>query len=91
MPDCSPSLASRPPTLLPVFIGRDAPALRQAVAEGANGGYFAFRFSGQPGWQGRLLERLVDWRNRLLALGFALGVTPQRLARLYAGRPRRER
>lgn len=71
--------------------GQPLTALCQAVAEGANGGYFAFRFSGQPGWQGRLLERLVDWRNRLLALGFALGVTPQRLARLYAGRPRRER
>ena len=140
--------------------GQPLPALCQAVAEGAAGGYFAFRFSGQPGWQGRLLERLVDWRtqfgvpygdqglfarrsaylavgqhapwplfeevplveglrdygefrridqglrvsqrrwqrdgwwlrslrNRLLALGFALGVAPQRLARLYAP-PRRD-
>lgn len=134
-------------------------ALVQAIASGAAGGYFAFRFSGTPGWQGRLLERLVSWRNRigvpygdqglfarrdayfavgqhapwplfeevplveglreygdfrrierglqvsprrwqrdgwwrrslrnrLLALGFVLGVAPQRLARLYAGRPR---
>ncbi|MCM2319350.1 MAG: glycosyltransferase [Pseudomonas sp.] len=139
--------------------GQPLTALCQAVADGAAGGYFAFRFSGQPGWQGRLLERLVDWRNqigvpygdqglffrrsayfavgqhapwplfeevplvealreygdfrridrglrvsprrwqrdgwwrrclhnRLLALGFALGVAPQRLARLYAA-PRR--
>lgn len=141
--------------------GQPLAALGQAVADGAAGGYFAFRFSGQPGWQGRLLERLVDWRtqlgvpygdqglfalrsaylavgqhapwplfeevplveglrdygdfrridqglrvsprrwerdgwwrrslrNRLLALGFALGVAPQRLARLYAGRPRKQ-
>lgn len=138
--------------------GQPLTALCQAIAEGASGGYFAFRFSGQPGWQGRLLERLVDWRNqlgvpygdqglfarrssylavgqhapwplfeevplveglrdygdfrridhgllvnprrwqrdgwwrrslrnRLLALGFALGVAPQKLAQLYAGRP----
>lgn len=139
--------------------GQPLVALSQAIADGAAGGYFAFRFSGQPSWQGRLLEHLVSWRNqvgvpygdqglfvrrsayfavgqhapwplfeevplveelreygdfrridrglrvsprrwqrdgwwrrslrnRLLALGFALGIAPQRLARLYAGRPR---
>lgn len=138
--------------------GQPLVALGQAIADGAVGGYFAFRFSGQPGWQGRLLEHLVDWRNqvgvpygdqglfvrrsayfavgqhapwplfeevplveglreygdfrrierglrvsprrwqrdgwwrrslrnRLLALGFALGVAPQRLASLYAAKP----
>lgn len=139
--------------------GRPLAALGHAITGGAVGGYFAFRFSGRPGWRGRLLERLVAWRNRvgvpygdqglfarrsayfaagqhapwplfeevplveglrkhgdfrriergllvsprrwqrdgwwrrsarnrLLALGFALGIAPQRLARLYAGQPR---
>ncbi|AJE21516.1 glycosyltransferase [Azotobacter chroococcum] len=139
--------------------GQPLAALRQAVSTGAAGGYFSFRFSGTPGWQGRLLERLVAWRNqvgvpygdqglfarrsayyavgqhapwplfeevplveglrehgdfrcirqglrvsprrwqrdgwwrracrnRLLAMGFILGIAPTTLARLYAGKPR---
>ena len=40
-------------------------ALRQVIDEGSAGGYFALRFSGAPCWQGRLLERLVAWRNRV--------------------------
>lgn len=138
--------------------GQPLAALRQAIAEGATGGCFAFRFGGPPSWQGRLIERATNWRsrfgvpygdqglfaaraayfaagqhapwplfeevplvrglralgewrciaeglrvsprrwqrdgwwrrslgNRLLALGFSLGIAPQRLARLYAGRP----
>lgn len=45
--------------------GQPLNALRQAIAQGAAGGYFAFRFSGAPCWQGRVLERLVAWRNRI--------------------------
>jgi len=138
-----------------VLDGQPLAALRQAVADGAVGGYFAFRFAGAPCWQARVLEWAVNrrtqvgvpygdqglfarrdaylaagrhapwplfeevplvqglralgdfrrlghglrvnarrwqrdgwWRralrNRLLALGFALGIAPQRLARLYA-------
>lgn len=138
--------------------GQPLAELRQAIAEGAVGGYFAFRFSGTPPWQGRLIEWATNWRtrigvpygdqglfvsrrayssvgqhapwplfeevplvrglraqgelrciaqglrvsprrwqrdgwwrrclgNRLLALSFAVGIAPQRLARMYAGRP----
>lgn len=44
--------------------GQPLQALHQTISEGAAGGYFAFRFSGVGCWQGRLLERLVAWRNR---------------------------
>jgi hypothetical protein len=40
-------------------------ALRQVMADGAAGGYFAFRFSEARCWQSWLLERLVAWRNRV--------------------------
>jgi rSAM/selenodomain-associated transferase 2 len=137
--------------------GQPLPELRRAIAEGASGGYFAFRFRGTPPWPGRLIELGTNWRtrfgipygdqglfarraayfaagqhapwplfeevplvrglrargelrcisrglrvdprrwqrdgwwrrslgNRLLALGFVLGIAPQRLARLYTGR-----
>lgn len=137
--------------------GQPLAELRRAIAEGAAGGWFAFRFGGTPPWSGRLIERATNWRtrfgvpygdqglfvrrdayfaagqhapwplfeevplirslralarlrcvaqglrvsprrwqrdgwwrrslgNRLLALGFMLGISPQRLARLYAGR-----
>lgn len=38
--------------------------IRAAIEGGAIGGYFAFRFIDTNSWQGRLLERLVAWRNR---------------------------
>ncbi|MCQ4347210.1 TIGR04283 family arsenosugar biosynthesis glycosyltransferase [Pseudomonas stutzeri] len=137
--------------------GQPLAELRRAIAEGAAGGWFAFRFGGAPPWPGRLIERASNWRarfgvpygdqglfvrrdayfaagqhapwplfeevplvrslrrhaelrclasglrvssrrwqrdgwwrrslgNRLLALGFLLGLSPQRLARLYVGR-----
>lgn len=40
-------------------------ALRTALAQGAVGGYFAFRFAGTPPWQGRLLQWLVNLRTRV--------------------------
>lgn len=45
--------------------GQPLDALRQTITAGSAGGYFAFRFSGVPCWQGRVLERLVAWRNRI--------------------------
>ena len=45
--------------------GQPLAALRQAIEQGAVGGYFALRFSDTGAWQGRLLERLVAWRNRV--------------------------
>lgn len=38
--------------------------LRSALAAGAVGGYFAFRFAGAPPWQGRVLAWLVNLRTR---------------------------
>ncbi|MBF7729165.1 TIGR04283 family arsenosugar biosynthesis glycosyltransferase [Pseudomonas sp. N040] len=38
--------------------------LRAALAGGAVAGYFDFRFAGPGCWQGRLLERLTNWRTR---------------------------
>jgi hypothetical protein len=40
-------------------------AMLAAVAGGAVGGYFRFRFANQPSWQGTLLEGLITLRNRL--------------------------
>ncbi|MFI8743031.1 glycosyltransferase [Stutzerimonas zhaodongensis] len=40
-------------------------AVSEAIEKGATGGYFAFRFSDTNSWQGRLIERLVAWRNRV--------------------------
>lgn len=37
-------------------------AVRAALAGGATGGFFAFRFAGPACWQSRLLERLINWR-----------------------------
>ena len=132
-------------------------AIQDAVAQGAQAGYFQFRFSGARTWTKRVIEIFVRWRcrvatvygdqglfarrevyertpgfaatplfeevplvralrraegftalaatmevdcrrwerrgfwrqtliNRLLALGYALGVSPQRLARWYRGK-----
>ncbi|WP_417791055.1 hypothetical protein [Stutzerimonas xanthomarina] len=40
-------------------------AVSTAIENGATGGYFAFRFSDTKSWQGRVIERLVGWRNRV--------------------------
>jgi hypothetical protein len=40
-------------------------AISQAVARGAEGGYFRFKFIGQPSWWKKPLERLILWRTRL--------------------------
>ncbi|MCL7462504.1 glycosyltransferase [Pseudomonas sp. NW5] len=40
-------------------------ALQAALAQGAPGGYFAFRLSGPLPWQARWLVRLTNWRVRL--------------------------
>ncbi len=39
--------------------------IRCAIDAGAAGGYFAFRFIETDQWQGRLIEWLVAWRNRV--------------------------
>lgn len=44
--------------------GNPLSAMQAAIAEGAVGGYFMFRFADPTGWQGVLLERLVRLRNR---------------------------
>ena len=38
--------------------------IQEAMHSGANGGYFRFRFSGEPTWYKRLLQTLVNWRTR---------------------------
>jgi rSAM/selenodomain-associated transferase 2 len=44
----------------------DAPrAIRRAVADGAVGGYFRFRFGGQRSWMKRFLEWCIAWRCRV--------------------------
>ncbi|WP_237046271.1 TIGR04283 family arsenosugar biosynthesis glycosyltransferase [Aquipseudomonas alcaligenes] len=43
--------------------GNPLPAILEVLGAGAVGGYFAFRFAGQPCWQSRLLERLIALRN----------------------------
>lgn len=40
-------------------------AVSAAIENGAVGGYFVFRFNDTKSWQGRLIERLVAWRNRI--------------------------
>jgi glycosyltransferase involved in cell wall biosynthesis len=42
-----------------------ARAIREAIAAGAAGGYFAFRFGGERSALKRLLEISIDWRCRL--------------------------
>ncbi len=44
--------------------GNPLPSMQAAVATGAVGGYFRFRFAGSTGWQGSLLEHLIALRNR---------------------------
>jgi rSAM/selenodomain-associated transferase 2 len=44
--------------------GDPLPAMQNAIASGAVGGYFSFRFVGRTGWQGKLLERLINLRCR---------------------------
>jgi len=39
--------------------GDPLPAMQKAIASGATGGYFRFRFAGRTGWQGKLLEQLI--------------------------------
>lgn len=46
------------------LLGNPLPDIQTAVASGAVGGAFAFRFAGPSCWQSRLLERLIDWRSR---------------------------
>lgn len=43
--------------------GNPLVSITGALGAGAVGGYFAFRFAGQPCWQSRLLERLIALRN----------------------------
>lgn len=38
-------------------------SITRALGAGAVGGYFAFRFAGQPCWQSRMLERLIALRS----------------------------
>lgn len=45
------------------LLGNPLPSMLTAVADGAVGGYFKFRFAGQTGWQGALLERLIALRT----------------------------
>lgn len=65
--------------------GQPLSALRQAIGEGSTGGYFAFRLSGAPCWQGRLLERLVAWRNRVGVPYGDQGLFARRIAYLAVG------
>lgn len=44
--------------------GDPLPAMQKAIASGATGGYFRFRFAGRTGWQGKLLEQLINLRCR---------------------------
>jgi len=44
--------------------GEPLQAMLDALCSGAAGGYFRFRFAGQVGWQGQLLETLINWRCR---------------------------
>ena len=44
---------------------RPLAGIRRVIDAGAIGGYFAFRFIDTHDWQGRLIERLVAWRNWL--------------------------
>jgi glycosyltransferase involved in cell wall biosynthesis len=60
-------------------------AVRRAVDEGATGGYFAFRFSDTDAWQGKLIERLVDWRNRVGVPYGDQGIFARRTAYSAAG------
>ncbi|NND55107.1 MAG: DUF2064 domain-containing protein [Gammaproteobacteria bacterium] len=39
--------------------------IRKAVANGAAGGYFRFRFLGPPAWYKSALEGLINWRSRV--------------------------
>lgn len=43
--------------------GNPLPSMLTAIADGAVGGYFKFRFAGRTGWQGALLERLITLRT----------------------------
>lgn len=60
-------------------------AVRRAIGGGATGGYFAFLFSDTDAWQGRLIERLVDWRNRVGVPYGDQGIFARRTAYFAAG------
>jgi hypothetical protein len=67
-------------------LGRQAwMAVSEAIEEGATGGYFAFRFSDTKCWQGRLIERLVAWRNRVGVPYGDQGIFARRTAYFAAG------
>ena len=60
-------------------------AVREAIEDGAAGGYFAFRFSDTDSWQGRLTERLVASRNRIGVPYGDQGIFARRTAYFAAG------
>ncbi len=67
-------------------LGRQAlMVVSEAIEEGATGGYFAFRFSDTKCWQGRLIERLVAWRNRVGVPYGDQGIFARRTAYFAAG------
>lgn len=45
--------------------GNPLPAIQHAIARGAVGGYFRFRFADAVVWQGKVLEQLIHLRNRV--------------------------
>ncbi len=65
--------------------GNPLPLLMAAVKQGAVGGYFRFRFSGESSWRVRLFEQLVSWRNRLGTPYGDQGLFAQRSAYFAAG------
>lgn len=59
--------------------------IRRVVDAGADGGYFAFRFIDTHDWQGRLIECLVGWRNRIGVPYGDQGIFARRDAYFQAG------
>ena len=61
-------------------------AISAAIDDGADGGYFRFRFVGKPAWWKRVLERLTNWRTQLGGIPYGdQGIFASRAAYLEAG------
>ncbi len=62
-----------------------ATAVRTALAEGADGGHFCFRFTGSRRWPKPLLEHLINWRCRFGTPYGDQGIFATRAAYVAAG------
>jgi rSAM/selenodomain-associated transferase 2 len=61
-------------------------AISSSIADGAEGGYFRFKFAGKPAWWKRLLEHLILLRTRLGGIPYGdQGIFARRTAYRDAG------